>query len=169
MRVRNYIGAGFCRKESRRACPSSLTAPHAHPPTLDAPMSPELATSLPTQPEAPAIPEHMVVLLLEAGQRFVVKLQEVVALDDPRPRAHFSKKILAILEELDRRLNHEQGGELVDNLTRMHAWWRKEVLQACEAGDLERLGRVHAQMGEIRYAWEQVLFRGTGMTGNASF
>ena len=117
-------------------------------------------------PEAPSgIPEHMVVLLLEAGQRFVVKLQEVVALDDPRPRAHFSKKVLAILEELDRRLNHEQGGELVDNLTRLHAWWRKEVLQAGETGDLERLGRVHAQMGEIRYAWEQVLFRGAGMTG----
>ena len=129
------------------------------------PMSME--TSTPSEPTA--IPEHMVVLLLEAGQRFVVKLQEVVALDDPRPRVHFSKKVLAILEELDRRLNHEQGGELVDNLTRMHAWWRKEVLQACEAGDLERLGRVHAQMGEIRYAWEQVLFRGTGMTGNASF
>ena len=129
------------------------------------PMSME--TSTPSEPTA--IPEHMVVLLLEAGQRFVVKLQEVVALDDPRPRAHFSKKVLAILEELDRRLNHEQGGELVDNLTRLHDWWRREVLQACETGDLERLGRVHAQMGEIRYAWEQVLFRGTGMTGNASF
>ena len=120
-------------------------------------------------PEPLAIPEHMVVLLLEAGQRFVVKLQEVVALDDPRPRAHFSRKVLAILEELDRRLNHEQGGELVDNLTWMHAWWRKEVLQASETGDLERLGRVHAQMGEIRYAWEQVLFRGTGMTSNPSY
>lgn len=133
-------------------------------------MSPALASPpLPGSSEPPAIPEHMVVLLLEAGQRFVVKLQEVVALDDPRPRAHFSKKVLAILEELDRRLNHEQGGELVDNLTRLHDWWRREVLQATEAGDFERLGKVHAQMGEIRYAWEQVLFRGAGMTGNASF
>ena len=122
-----------------------------------------------TPSEPTAIPEHMVVLLLEAGQRFVVRLQEAVALDDPRPRAHFSNKVLAILEELDRRLNHEQGGELVDNLTRLHAWWRKEVLQAGETGDLERLGRVHAQMGEIRYAWEQVLFRGTGMTSNPSY
>ena len=132
-------------------------------------MSPELATSLPTQPEAPAIPEHMVVLLLEAGQRFVVKLQEVIALDDPRPRAHFSKKILAILEELDRRLNHEQGGELVDNLIRLYAWWRAEVLAARDQSDPERLTRVRKQMGDIRQAWEHVLFNGEGLTGNPEF
>jgi flagellar biosynthetic protein FliS len=118
---------------------------------------------------APEIPEHIVVLLLEAAQRFIDRLQEVLGEEDPGQRAHFIHKIDAILDELHRRLNHEQGGELVGNLVRMYAWWRQEVLAASLQGNAERLQQVHAQMGGIRQAWEQVLFKGEGMSGNAEF
>ena len=110
------------------------------------------------------IPEHMAVLLLEGGQRFLTKIEEAIGGDDPRLTEHLVKKVLAILEELHRRLNHDQGGELVDNLTWLYDWWRREILVAGENGDAMRLKRVRTQMGDIRQAWEYVLFQGEGMS-----
>lgn len=120
--------------------------------------------SAPHRTEPAPIPEHMVVLLLEGGQRFLVKLEEALASDEPGLKEHYSRKVLAIIEELHRRLNHEQGGELVDNLIKLYEWWRREVLLAGAQGDAERLRRVHAQMGEVRQGWEYVLFQGEGMS-----
>lgn len=111
-----------------------------------------------------AIPEHVVILLLEAAQRFMLKLEENLGVDEPRLKEHFTKKVLAILEELHRRLNHDQGGELVDNLILLYGWWHHEILKAGEQADVERLKRVCTQMGDMRQAWEFVLFRGEGMS-----
>ncbi|MBK7293161.1 MAG: flagellar protein FliS [Geothrix sp.] len=106
----------------------------------------------------------MVILLLEAGQGFLVKLEEAIGSGEPRLTDHFSRKVLAIIEELHRRLNHEQGGALVENLIKLYGWWRREILLAGEQGEVERLQRVHAQMGEVRQGWEHVLFQGEGMS-----
>ncbi len=125
--------------------------------------APQLS-SAPVQAESREIPEHMVVLLLEAGQRFLLQVEESISSADPRLTEYFTKKVLAILEELHRRLNHAQGGELVDNLVRLYGWWCGEILDACEHGDASRLNRVRTQMGDIRQAWEQVLFRGEGLS-----
>jgi len=121
-------------------------------------------TTAPVQNEPPAVPEHMVVLLLEGGQRILVKLEEAVAAKDPRLKDHFVKKALAILGELRRRLNREQGGELVDNLLRLYDWWHREILLGRSNGDIDRLRRVRTQMDDMRQAWEYVLFKGEGMS-----
>lgn len=118
----------------------------------------------PVQTEPTVIPEHMAILLLEGGQRFLVQIADAIRGDDLRLMDHFKRKAFAILDELHRRLNHEQGGELVDNLIRLYDWWRREIVDAVEMGDVERLNRVRTQMGDIRQAWEQVLFKGAGMS-----
>ena len=126
-----------------------------------------LARNLPDTPDQTgpaAIPEHLAVLLLEGGQRFLTKIEEAIGGGDPRLKDHFIRKALAILDELHRRLNHEQGGELVDNLTWLYDWWRREILAAGNQGDVARLNRVRTQMGDIRQAWEYVLFQGEGMS-----
>ena len=121
-------------------------------------------------PSAPAeIPEHIVVILLEAAERLTVKVEEAFAQEDARPREHFVQKIEVILEDLNGRLNHEEGGDLVNELARTYAWWRSELGEASRQGDAARLGRVRTQMGDIRRAWEHVLFEGEGMSGNPEF
>jgi len=122
------------------------------------------AASAPVRTEPNTVPEHVVILLLEAGQRFLLKLEEAVGSSEPGLKEHFTRKLLAIIEELHRRLNHEQGGDLVDNLVKLYGWWQREIRLAGEQGDVERLKRVHAQMGEVRQGWEHVLFRGEGMS-----
>ncbi len=127
----------------------------------------------PRGPSAPAepvaIPEHMVVLLLEGGQRFLKKVEETLGGQDQRQTDFYIKKVLAILKELDRRLNHEEGGDLVNNLIWLYDWWGKEIIAAGAQHDVPRLRRVSAQMGGNRQAWEQVLFNGVGLTENPDF
>ena len=52
----------------------------------------------------------------------------------------------------------------MDNLIRLYDWWGQEIPAAMEQRDAARLRRVRTQMGEIRQAWEQVLFQGEGMS-----
>jgi flagellin-specific chaperone FliS len=126
-------------------------------------------SELPVPCEPVEIPEHIVVILLEAAERHCAKVAEAFAYADLRPREHFVHKIETILEDLDGRLNHEEGGSLVNELARTYAWWRSEISEASRLGDAERLGRVRTQMGDIRRAWEHVLFEGEGMSGNPEF
>lgn len=120
-------------------------------------------------PQPPEIPEHIVVLLLDGGQRFLAKAADAIRREDAMMRDYYLKRILAILQELTRRLNHEQGGELVDNLIRVYDWWGRELLEAGAQDDVDRLSLVSSQMGEIRRSWEHVLFQGVGMSENPEF
>ena len=117
-------------------------------------------------PVSSDIPEHTVVLLLEGGQRFLAKAEEAIQQQDPVLRDYYLKRVLAILLELSKRLNQDQGGELVSNLIRIYDWWGRVILDASEQNDVVRLKCVSSQMGEIRRSWEQVLFRGQGMSEN---
>jgi flagellar protein FliS len=133
-------------------------------------MKPELefpGTQVPSEPAV--IPEHMVVLLLEAGQRHLAKAQEAIQRRNPVIRDRCISRVLAVLTELVNRLNHEQGGALVDNLVRIYEWWGREVVEAGAQDDLPRLELIHSQMGEIRRSWEHVLFQGVGMSENPEF
>ena len=115
-------------------------------------------------PEPGLIPEHMVVLLLEGGQRFLAKAEEAGRRRDVTTRDFFLKKIDVVLKELHKRLNHAEGGDLVNNLIRLYDWWGREIPAAAAAGDIARLKLASEQMGEIRRAWEFVLFQGEGMS-----
>jgi flagellar protein FliS len=110
------------------------------------------------------LPEHLVVLLLEGGQRFLAKAEDAIRHQDEGSRDYFLKKAGAILKELTSRLNHKEGGDLVNNLVRLYGWWSQEIREAGAKAEADRLKRVSAQMGEIRRAWEHVLFQGEGMS-----
>ncbi len=110
------------------------------------------------------MPERVVVLLLEAGERFLQRMEAALETGDSRTTDYCARKLQALIDELHGRLNHEQGGELVGNLVRLYAWWRAQLHLAVETRDPHRLLLVRAQMDEIRQAWEHVLFQGEGMS-----
>lgn len=103
-----------------------------------------------------ASPQQLMALLLEGGQRFLTQAVQAIGRRDIAAKAQFTNKALAIVEELTLRLNHEEGGELVGNLVRIHDWWTREILSASASKDPARLERVSRQMGELRQAWEQL-------------
>ncbi len=128
------------------------------------------ASEQPASPvDATGATVHMVVLLLEAGQRRLLKVEEAIQRKDAQCRDYHLRKFLCTLQELDKRLNHEAGGSLVANLTRVYGWWGAEAAEACDGEDLPRLTRIHEQMGDIRRSWEHVLFEGVGLSENPEF
>ncbi len=103
-----------------------------------------------------ASPEGLVALLLEGGQRFLAQAAQAIQRKDVAERARLVGRVLAILDELMTRLNHEEGGEVVTNLVRLYDWWGFETVQASTANDASRIERVIRQMGDLRETWEEL-------------
>lgn len=122
-----------------------------------------------TQRVMGASPEQLVVLLLEGGQRFLLQATQAISKRDIATKAHAINRVTAIVEELAVGLNHEAGGELVDNLTRLYDWWAREVFEAGAAMDAARLDRVSRQMGDMKQSWDQAYQKRVGSSGGAGF
>jgi flagellar protein FliS len=103
-----------------------------------------------------ASPVQLMGILLEGGQRFLAQGAAAIKRGDIAAKANSTNKALAIVAELTNSLNHEEGGELVQQLVELHNWWAREILGASTVKDPMRLERVSRQMGEIRQAWEQL-------------
>ncbi|WP_306590689.1 flagellar export chaperone FliS [Geothrix sp. 21YS21S-4] len=108
-----------------------------------------------------ASPEQMTALLLEGGQRFIKQAQEAMRQRNLADQARHTNRIADIILELKERLNHEDGGEVVQNLIRIYEWWTNEVFDGAQRDQPERLQRVSIQMGEMRETWEELHRRKT--------
>ncbi len=102
-----------------------------------------------------ASPEQMCALLLEGAQRFVGQAVLAIQRRDVPARARAINRASAVVEELMVRLNHEEGGPVVENLVRLYDWWTHEMFDAANAFEAPRLERVSSQMGEMKATWEQ--------------
>lgn len=105
---------------------------------------------------AEASPELMVVMLLDAGQRFLSQAVEAMGRKDFVAKGAAVSRVSAIIEELALRLNHKEGGELVENLVLVYQWWSSELLQASASQQAARLEHIGRSMGELKEAWQQV-------------
>ena len=103
-----------------------------------------------------ASPEQLVAMLLEAGQRYLLKTVQAMGRRDCPGQAQATDRVFAILQELTLRLNREEGGELATNLLRTYEWWGRELMQANMKRQPERLDRISEQMGDLKQTWEQL-------------
>ena len=102
-----------------------------------------------------ASPEQLVALLLEGAQRFLGQTVKAMEARDIALKARMVNRVSAIIEELVVRLNHEDGGEVVVNLTRIYDWWLHELFDASNTNEPERLERISTQMGSLKTTWEE--------------
>ena len=103
-----------------------------------------------------ASPEQQAALLMEAGQRYLGKAIKAMEQKDTVIVARSLDRVAEILTESALRLNHDEGGELVQNLLKVYDWWTREILQAASTKETARLQSISQHMGEIRQAWEQL-------------
>ncbi len=116
-----------------------------------------------------ASPEQLVALLLEGGQRFLAQAIQATENRNIGRKAQCINRVSAIIDELVLRLNHEEGGETVENLLRVYDWWNHEIFDASATKDTQRMARVSRQMGELRQAWEQVSQPGAASVPTPTF
>ena len=116
-----------------------------------------------------ASPEQLVAMLLEGGQRFLNQAITAMKNRDIPGKARHLHRVSDIILELTVRLNHEDGGELVGNLDRIYDWWMRELFDAAQMNQPERLQLIQRQMGEMRATWEELHQKksGTGQPTSA--
>lgn len=103
-----------------------------------------------------ASPEQQAALLMEGAQRFLGKAIQAIEKKEHVEMGRCLSRATEIITESMLRLNYEDGGELVENLTKIYDWWTREIFEASNAKDTARLTMVSTHMGEIRQAWEQL-------------
>ncbi|BDU78823.1 flagellar export chaperone FliS [Mesoterricola sediminis] len=103
-----------------------------------------------------ASPERLMFMLLEGAQKFLLQAIAAVRRRDIATRARMVNRVSSIVEELAIRLNHEEGGELVGNLTRIYDWWLKELFEASQRNEAERLETIERQIAEMKTAWAEL-------------
>ncbi|MCE1228651.1 MAG: flagellar export chaperone FliS, partial [Firmicutes bacterium] len=103
-----------------------------------------------------ASPEQLVAMLLEGGQRFLKLLIDATTRREPLAQGRYTNRVADIIVELRERLNHEEGGELVNNLIRIYDGWMNVLFDAAMKGDVQRLAFISGQMGEMRETWEEL-------------
>ena len=103
-----------------------------------------------------ASPEQQAALLMEAGQLFLGKAIRAMEEKNPFQVARYLGQVAKIITESVSRLNMEDGGELVQNLLKIYAWWTSELYECGSTKDTARLRVLSHHMGQIREAWEQL-------------
>lgn len=100
-------------------------------------------------------------MLLEGGQRFLNLTLKAMKERDLPNQARYVNRVADIIVGLNERLNHEEGGELVENLIRIHDWWTNELFDGAMQNQPQRLQMISSQMGELRATWEELHQRKT--------
>lgn len=103
-----------------------------------------------------ASPEQLVAMLLEGGQKFLNLAMSAMKSQDIAGKAKHLNRVSDIIIELTARLNHEDGGELVNNLDRIYNLWMKVLFEGAKTNQPERLLFIQRQMGEFRATWEEL-------------
>ncbi len=108
-----------------------------------------------------ASPEEVAAMLLEGGQRFLNLTLQAMKNRDLLDQGKYLGRTSDIIFGLKERLNHEEGGEVVDNLIRVYDWWMQELYDGSLKNQPERLQRISKQMGEFKATWEELHRRKT--------
>lgn len=103
-----------------------------------------------------ASPEQLVSMLLEGGQRFINLTLKAMKQHDLKGQANYVNRTSDIIVGLKERLNHEDGGEVVENLDRIYDWWMNELFAGAHNHQPERLQHIFNQMGEFKGTWEKL-------------
>lgn len=105
--------------------------------------------------------ELLAAMLLEGSQRFLNLVLQAMQQRDLPNQAKYINRTADILVGLKEQLNHDAGGELVENLDRIYDWWTNELFDGAQKNQPARLQLVASQMGEMRETWEELHRRKT--------
>lgn len=113
-------------------------------------------------------PLQQIVLLYDCAIR---RLREArAAIEAGRiPARHVAvAKAAAIVDALQRSLDHERGGEIAGNLDRLYTHLGFRMQQINLANDPAICDEVAQRLGELRAAWATLLGQGPGRTSSAA-
>ncbi len=102
-----------------------------------------------------ASPERLVALMYEGAIRNIHDAQRWAESQDWQQFRERLYRTQCIVDELIMSLDHEQGGEISQNLQALYLYVRSALAEASANTDCEKVGPALAVMTNLKEAWEE--------------
>lgn len=103
-----------------------------------------------------ANPHHLIQLLLDGALDSIAMAKGHMQRGEVAAKGSALGKAISIMDGLRASLDHEQGGEIAQNLDGLYEYAELRLLQANLNNDPVRLDEVAKLLGEIRSAWQAI-------------
>lgn len=101
-------------------------------------------------------PVEMIIMLYDGAIEFLNKAARGIAMGNLHIKLNYIGKALAIIQELDRSLNMDVGGEVAVNLRDLYSHMMIELVLANAGNDSEKLMHVLGLIKNLREGWVKI-------------
>ncbi|VEB37015.1 flagellar export chaperone FliS [Legionella cherrii] len=103
-----------------------------------------------------ASPHELINLLLQGARTHIATAQGNIERKEIQEKGEHISKALSIIEGLKNSLNHDQGGEIADNLLQLYGHIEFLLLKANLNNDKELLAQSNSLLAQLHDAWQKV-------------
>lgn len=103
-----------------------------------------------------ADPHELISLLFQGAKKHLSSAQGNIARQQLSQKGEHLSRALGIIAGLKTCLNHEEGGEVADNLLKIYEYIEQLILNANLNNDKELLVQANKLLGEIYEAWQAI-------------
>jgi len=103
-----------------------------------------------------ADPHQLILRMMDGAINRIAQAKGSMRRNDIAAKAETISKAIAIIGSLEACLDHEQGGELSQNLSSLYEYMNLTLAQANIHDDVDKLEEVSNLLLEIKSAWVQI-------------
>ena len=103
-----------------------------------------------------ASPHQLIDLMFQGIKDRVFQAQAAIKRDDMAAKAKAVNACVDILSGLQASLDHEQGGEIADNLESLYDYMQRRLFRASTENDLKGLAEVEDLIATLKTAWSAI-------------
>lgn len=103
-----------------------------------------------------ASPHQLISMLLGGVLDRVATAKGAIAREEIGRKGELLSSAIAIIDSLRASLDHEQGGDISNNLASLYDYIEQTLVQANMESDLTKLDEVSALLTEIKNGWDTI-------------
>jgi len=103
-----------------------------------------------------ADPHRLIQLLMEAALTRMAQAKGAIQRTDISEKATLLGRVNEIIQTLQSSLDHNQGGELAQNLDRLYDYMIRRLLEASSKNSTEMIDEVMGLMLEVKTGWDGI-------------
>ena len=101
-------------------------------------------------------PVDLIIMLYDGAIEYLNKAATGIKIKNLQIKLKYIKRTMAILQELDRSLNFEAGGEIAINLRNLYNYMMRELVLANINYDVDKLMFIRGLLINLRTGWVEV-------------
>ncbi len=101
-------------------------------------------------------PVEMIIMLYDGAIEFLNKAATGITISNLQIKLKYIDRTLAILQELDRSLNFEAGGEVALRLHDLYCYMMTELVMANFKNDSDKLIHICGLLKNLREGWDAI-------------